>query len=215
MNQEQREAVTVRLSGSSSVDDEHPDPAVRELARKAIQATAAIKAKMSPPGALNLPPLLDERRLEHGIVDGVFRGACLFERVLVYQIDREQSELFEGASRIVRPPTVRQREERTSSLGIVVGAGLRALDVLRSNGVDLGHVVQIIKNAPWRIQVDTVNAQPVHVIVLNAGDILCSLDLGAALIRGAKKIREDINDQGMTEHSLTTKPLSPWMSEDI
>ena len=75
-----------------------------ETRRKAaLDFDAATRAKMSPKGALNLPALLDQRRLEWGIVDGVFMVAPVYDRVLVWQIREHKEETFIEGGKIIAP----------------------------------------------------------------------------------------------------------------
>lgn len=198
----------------------HPDEQVRAIARREVEQSERIRRRMSPPGFLGLPPLLEERRLQYGIVDGAFSTQVVFERVYVWQIPRVETETYEGTG-IIAPQSTRQRLQREASRGILVGAGLRALDALRSNGIELGHIVQMIRNAPWRIQVDSVGGQDFHVIVLSAGDVLGSEDLAADLRAGRVSIVETNGENGVVEHVLRlsdgslAKPTNPFLGDDI
>ena len=131
---------------------------------------------ISPPGSLGLPKLLDDRRLEYDIPDGAFGAHAVFDRVLVYQIDRVRTATFEN-SLIHRPDISRAREREECPVGVIVGAGLSALDSLRSHGVDLGHVCIFVHLAPFRFQCGTIDGHPVYVLLLRAGDIIASMDL--------------------------------------
>jgi hypothetical protein len=209
------------MSGLIDMTEEEnsPDPMVRALARKAVEVSDAIRARMAPPGALKLPKLLEARRQEYGIVDGAFKMQCAYERVLVWQIARETGKKFEGTG-LFMPDTVATRSQREASIGVIVGAGLRALDILHSNGMALGHIVQMIRNAPWRIKVDAIAGHEFHLIVLNAGDLLGSEDLATELLAGEAKVVPEMNEHGVTEHCILRdgaieKPQTPWMSEDF
>jgi hypothetical protein len=209
------------MNGLVDIEDreKHPDEQVRALAQREVEQSNRIRLRMSPPGGLRLPKLLDERRLQFGIVDGAFRTQVTFERVFVWQIPRVETETFEG-TRIIAPQNTRKRLEREASRGVLVGAGLSALDRLRSNGIELGHIVQIIRNAPWRIQVDSIAGQDFHVIVLQAGDLLGSEDLAAELLAGKAEVKEELNEHGVGEHVIVRdgvfrKPIEPWMDGSI
>lgn len=198
-----------------------PDPLVRERAQMEAAASALILAAMSPPGSLGLPPLLEKKRLEFGITDGAFDVQCLFERVYIHQVDVIKGNVTAGG--ITLPDTVKDRSTREASRGIIVSAGLRALDILRSNGVDLGHTIQMIRNAPWRIQVDNVGGRDKHLIVLNAGDCLGSYELAEAKRKGRMIETVAVNKDGALDHAYRRKgdkqtlgaPQTPWISEDF
>lgn len=157
---------------------------------KALRETKAIKAKMSPPGVLNLPPLLEARRLEFGITDGAFREQAAFERILIHQLPLAH-ELGSrvGSGVLYRPEDSESAAKRSSCRGIIVSAGLRALDDIRTNGMDLGHIIQFIHLVPFSIPVDYLdNGELRSLLNLNAGDILASEDLALQLRTGEMEL---------------------------
>lgn len=172
---------------------------MRDRAKQALDMSNAILEHMSPPGALGLPPLLEERRLQYGIPDGAFRAQCAFERIYVWQLDDVQSETYFENGKIVRPDSVQQRDRRTCPRGIVVGAGLSALDVLYSHGMDLGHIVHFIRMAPFQRAIDTVLGHTLYVVVMNVGDITASEDTCREIREGEMRITRTETSKG-TEH---------------
>lgn len=150
---------------------------------------AAIKAKQAPPGALGLPKLLDERRLKYHIPDSAFTMQAAYDRILVWQLFLEK-ETF-GDTSIIMPNRAKAREKDEAPRGIVVSAGLKALDDLRTNGMDLGHVINFIRLAPWRMPFDHINATELKLIVCRSGDVVSSDDLASALRLGECWIRHD------------------------
>lgn len=196
------------------------DPEGRKLAEKAIQEDAEIRARMSPPGKIPaIPPLLERRRLEFGITDGAFDHQCAYDRILVHQLPRETGEKYEG-TQIIMPETGKARRRADTPRGIVVSAGLRALDNLRSNGIDLGHIVSFIQMAPWRIKCDVFGAgRERYLLVLRDGDIIGSEDTRKAIAEGKCFINRRI-DNGVATHVFTDEngdtwnPQMPWISDD-
>jgi hypothetical protein len=167
------------------------DPNIREGVRAQVNdKKAARRACMSPAGALSLPALLDKRRIEFDIIDQAFHLQAAFEFVLLYQIETE--ELSGGTygkdSPILIADTTRHREEREAPRGIIVGAGLKALDALRSNGIDLGHIVTHTHAAPYSRRVAIIRGEPIRVLMLQAGDIVGSEDTAQAIREGTARV---------------------------
>jgi hypothetical protein len=178
-----------------------------------------LKARMSARGTLNLPKLLDQRRWEYGIPDDVFGVQPLFDRIFVWQVPEDEGDTFAGTS-IIKPDTVKSREEGETPRGILVGAGLHALDSLRSNGIDLGHMVHFVRLSPWRRELKPVEGLSMNFVILRAGDLVDSEDLAAAMRAGKCTVVSEANKDGFMMHSLKGEdgkvwaPSEPWKSED-
>ena len=174
---------------------------------------------MSAPGALGLPELLEKRRLEYSIVDQAFAQEAVFDRIYVWQIPRTGGETYEGTL-IIRPDQAKQREEDSCPRGIIISAGMKGLDNLRSNGLDLGHIVQFIRASPWRMPIGNIKGVEIPpLMVMRDGDLVSSEDLAAARRNGkVRTITVEVN--GGIEHRLqnadgtSTSVSMPWMSED-
>ena len=61
--------------------------------------------------------------------------------------------------------------------GVIVTAGLLALDALRSNGMDLGHIVNFGRLAPFAKVIDEIGGHVMTLLIMSAGDIISSEDL--------------------------------------
>lgn len=175
-----------------------PDHKVDEAKKRMLSYVGDIAketvAKMSPPGTLGLPPLLEKRRLEWEIPDGVFRTAPggLFDRILIWQIpllakSKAEDATF-GGGLIHKSDQSRDKEQREAPRGVIVGAGLQALDWLRSHGVDLGHIVYFAKNTVYAIQVDYTAGKWDRVSIARGGDLILSEDLAKAICSGEVKV---------------------------
>ncbi len=162
---------------------------VMEGDQKARRIAEELPRHMSPAGTYNyLGELLDKRRLVYGVPDQVFKRAMTFDSVLVWQLnDNPDDEHYEGTM-IVKPVQADRREKEEAPRGLLVGAGLESLDTLRSNGVDLGHIVNFIRQAPWRMKVATVAGFDLWCLLLRAGDIKGSEDTGRLLREGKLQI---------------------------
>lgn len=160
------------------------------------------KSLMSPPGQLGLPSLLEARRLEFGITDGAFTLQPMYQRVLLFQIPIHVEE----PSLISRTERQKKNDLRTAARGIVVSAGLQALDILRSNGCDIGHIVRYTHVNPWRHEIDYCEGKSFELMIVNAGDVNVSEDLAETLRGGVVKIRR--TDEG--EHRLVDEDGLIW-----
>ncbi len=142
------------------------------------------KKYVAPAGALKgLPPLLEKRRLEYQIPDAAFGRACMFDKILLFQIPMWEQETF-GDTRIIMSEEGAKREEESAPRGIIVSAGLQALDVLHSHGSGLGHKVLYVHMSPWRVPFMMISGHELHLIPLRVGDLVADEDTGAALLSG-------------------------------
>jgi len=116
------------------------------------------------------------------------------------------------------PDQAKSREMREAPRGIILNAGLLALDNLQSHGMDLGFVVSFITNAPWRMRVDTIGGNDVYALVLRDGDIIGSEDTRELLRREMMTIGYNADSK---QHFYTTgegpcaPPTRPWISDDF
>lgn len=208
------------LAGSPGRSDaEWMEERTRE---KAIRLQKGIEARMSPKGKLKLPPLLDKRRIEWGIIDSAFDTTCGYDRIHVWQIpETDKSETFIEGGRIITPETAKRRIDDEASRGVLVSAGLTALDNLRSHGFDLGHIVRFVRLAPWRIRIGSIEGMEMQVLVMRDGDLTASEDLTQALRRGQCEIKA-IRDRktGAQRHVYVDRkgkiwaPQMPWIADD-
>lgn len=186
-----------------------------ERAKSAAREAEALREHISPletpPGPM--PRLLNERRHKYLIPDEAFEYALgtTFDRVLVWQVSLHQEE---KKGLLYMPDSVRDRDRQQACLGIVVGAGLRALDELKSHGVDLGHLVAHARNVIFRLPFATIGGKDCHLVVLTAGEIIASCDL--ALLRKEKKVRviEKKQDDGSVEHVHCDEAGNVWVPQE-
>lgn len=197
------------------------DDAISQGLKKQAEALhEALLKHISPSEALNLDPLLDKRRLQHGIPDECFSAFVMYEFVHIYQIDIVEGETAGKESRIIRPDAVRDRNLREAHRGIVIGAGLRALDIGVSNGWYLGHVVNFIQLAPYRQRAVTIEGKDWVFLVMRAGDIRSSEDTEQLRREGKLKVVVAKDSQGRPEHQLVWpdgsqySPMDPYLAED-
>lgn len=186
---------------------------LEELDKKArAEEDERIRAKISPPGSLGLPPLLDIRRIQLRIVDSYFQRRALYDRILIFQIAPEfaRKKTF-GDTSIVMPEDTADRHTKDTPRGVVISAGLRALDAMRANGVDLGHVVQFARMSPYRIIVDVVNAKEQAAIVARVGDLIASEDLAQSIREGLTRV--EYNEE-TRQHHFVDEGGMVWAQND-
>jgi hypothetical protein len=208
-------SVLESIEATVSLDDDMS----ADIAMDMISEVEAVKACMSAPGTLGLPDLLERRRWEHGITDGAFRFQPAFDRVLIHQISQWKGDCAAPGSKIVMSPISRKKEHEANPEGVIVAAGLRAMDELVSNGMDLGHMVTFIRQAPWRKRVGFVRGVPVYAIILRTGDIMGSEDLSSMIRDGTMKIvHDEENNEHVYERSsgevIRPSRVKPFMGDD-
>jgi hypothetical protein len=188
-----------------------------DVVSKARRGDEEIRAKMAKPGSLGLSPLLEKRRWDELIPDGAFEQQAVYDRLLVMQVDKSRGTDTFGDTSILMPATTKARLQDEACRGIIVSAGPLALDEIRGNGMDVGHYVRFIKNAPWRMQVDMVQGTAIHLLVMRAGDIVSSEDLAEALKRGECKLVVDADGtHGYVDNEGNQwKPKLPWIADDL
>ena len=176
-----------------------------EIRRKVEEGSRLIAAQMSPKGALGLPEHLDDKRLEHGIIDGYFDQVATFEKVFVFTIEEDGGETY-GGGRIYRTDEARAKDKSEAPRSIIVSAGLKALDVLESNGIKLGDTVTFTRGAVTRIRCGWVDGQQQWLTVLYVDDISGCLDLAQRYRKGELKV--SVGSDG-THRVSGAEPLLP------
>ena len=170
--------------------------------------------KVSGPGkVLGIPALLEERRLEYQIHDEAFKYQAVFDRVLVYMIPEEwfKGETW-GQSSIVMAQVTKDKESFQTPRGIIVSMGPIAMNELRSNGIDLGHIVKIVRHAPYRMPYGLApgSGKEETLTVVRAMDMLCSEDLRSDLVKG--RVRYELNDKN--DHLFVDRRGRTWSPMD-
>jgi hypothetical protein len=211
--------MTVNISDPklSSVEDKMAfSAAANEIGKE-------LRKRMAPKGSLGLSPLLDARRLECGIPNGAFKQQAVFDRIYLHQLAEDNKETY-GDTQIVMPETVRERKQHEAPRGVIVSAGLKALDNLKSNGIDVGHIVRFIRLSPWRMPIENICGVDKYIMILRDGDITGSEDLSEALRKGECeiKVREYKDEEGVLQrcHMYLNKdgdiwePEMPWIPDD-
>lgn len=95
--------------------------------------------------SLHTSELLEKRIKEFNIPK--WPGQVSYDRILLYMLRYEDDAIVKGSS-IIMPEEYSLKNKKTNR-GIIVGAGPLALDVIRGNGMDLGHIVLSTRYGEW------------------------------------------------------------------
>lgn len=167
----------LRLALKRHNEDQHA------LAQRGIVAANVaddLEKSLAPRGTYNIPMLLDERRFEYGIPNGAFESFPAYDKVYIWQVTLTERKTYKEGGTIVKPEARIAHDRNTAPRGIIVSAGLAALDSLRSTGIDIGHIVRFKKFSPFIQPVAEVNGVEMTVMVIRDGDIVSSEDLAKA-----------------------------------
>ena len=167
-------------------------------------------------------PLL-KRRIEelnnspHKIPDRIYKRAmsaqAILDRVLLLQWPEEWygAETYEGGI-VHKPDSVKERQWNDTPRGLILSIGLGALDALRSNGVDVGHLVHFAANSPYRRILDDHDSY--SLVLVRAGDLVDSEDLAAAIDYGVVAVTQQNGRHVLVDaEGKAWKPRLPWMEE--
>ena len=174
------------------------------------------KAGISPFG---LPPLLEARRMKYFIPDPCFSIQPVFDRVYLYQIAVDESHgsgqhKVEGTDLVLHlPQSAEDRAKEEAARGVLVAAGLHALDTLRSHGIDIGHIVTFARLAPMRLPLLEVRGCRYPILMVRDGDINGSEDL-AKSIRSGECRYETMRDAKGIHHFFVDKKGQRWIPQE-
>ncbi len=121
--------------------------------------------------------LLDERLKEHKIPAWPYQP--VFDRIVVYRIpeDKAKRETAIEGGLILKPEATLDREKKSSPRGLIVAAGLKAMDELNGHGVGLGHIVWLTKWSFYSHETERTAQGGVEFLFMRAGDVVGSEDL--------------------------------------
>jgi hypothetical protein len=171
---------------------------LRKLAED-IEYTSRIEEKLrrslKPLGHYNIPEILDKRRLEYLIPNGAFESYPGFDKCYIWQISLEGArDTYSEGGKILMPDAVKSYKKNTAPRGILVSAGLQAMDSLYSTGFAIGHIVRFKKFSPFIMPVGEIDGHELAVMVVRDGDIEASEDLALDLNERRVKI-SNISDK--------------------
>ncbi len=171
-----------------------------ERALVAQNIAEALEKSLAPLGTYKIPGMLDRRRHEYGIPNGAFEHFPLYDKVYIWQLNMTERETYSEGGAIIKPQARIAHDRATAARGIIVSAGLAALDSLRSTGVDIGHIVRFKKFAPFIQEVQEINGVVLSVMTLRDGDMVSSEDLAADFHAGRVRIVNVSQEKGGYDH---------------
>jgi hypothetical protein len=141
-----------------------------------------LRRSLKPLGHYNIPEILDKRRIEYLIPNGAFESYPGFDKCYIWQISLEGArDTYSEGGKILMPDAVKSYKKNTAPRGILVSAGLQAMDSLYSTGFKIGDIVRFKKFSPFIMPVGEIDGHELAVMVVRDGDLEASEDLAAAL----------------------------------
>lgn len=147
-----------------------------------------LKESLKPAGYYKIPELLEKRRIEYMIPNGAFESYPGFDKVYIWQLSTVEGNTYAKGGQIVMPDQVIAAKRNTAPRGVLVSAGLKAMDSLHSSGFEIGHIVRFKKMAPFMQPVETIDGHELTVMVIRDGDLVSSEDMATAIHSGKAKI---------------------------
>jgi hypothetical protein len=160
----------------------------------------ALEKSLAPLGHYRIPGLLDRRRLEFGIPNGCFEHFPMFDKVYIWQLNMTERKTYSEGGKIIKPDARVAHDRATAARGVIVSAGLAALDSLRSTGVDIGHIVRFKKYSPFIQVVQEISGVELAVMTLRDGDCVSSEDLARDFHEGRVRIVNVSKEKGGYDH---------------
>jgi len=153
-------------------------------------------------------PLLLHRIKQFGLV--LPKGRPVYDRIYVYPIgDKDQDEKIAG-SMLYKPQQA--KDKFAASRGVIVKAGIKALEQMWAHGIELGHIVLVARLSPWERKYEGKGREHT-VMVLRSSEIVSSEDLeddvldecvgftlgadGTVMIEDRARVDPDENDEGI------------------
>lgn len=189
----------------------HDAAIVKRMEEEAEEAIEERKRLMAPPGALDLPALVEEARIKYSLPDTFFAGGASYDSVVLYQVPLYLDHY--GRSDLYMPDSTKDILRSEASRAVILDAGLLALDSLRSNGIDLGHIVCFTRFSPCRPVVDVIKGKELRVVVVHAGDIRWSETLRAEVRAGKKKVVRRLIEKTWRHIYVDTTTNEEWVPE--
>lgn len=151
--------------------------------------------------------LLDDRIKEYGLPPCPYQPA--FDRFVLYTIPEKKAsrETFADGGLIVKPESVASREKKESPRGIIMAAGLIAMDQLRGHGIGLGSLVWVARFSPWRHVVERTDRGDIEMMFLRVPDVVGSEDTLGELQSG--KLSIVLGDDGKHRYQYADGAMLP------
>jgi hypothetical protein len=131
-------------------------------------------------------------------------------------------DMFTGG-KVVMPGTSFDAQRSETPRGVLLSAGLRALDILRSNGIELGDVVFFVKHGPPIVRLSRIANHDIYLFSLHVAEIRASEEAAQRLRSGEMSVvvhRTEDNGVVREEHVYEQNgerraPQDPSEQQDI
>ena len=158
---------------------------------------------------LVMPPLLKARIKEFSIPPAP--GQALFDEVLIFQIPDEEKGA-EKIGSIYKPNTRKDTDEKRCPRGVIVSAGLGAMDKLRDHGMQLGEMVRFSPHVYTRFELDhDAQGREQYMPFMTVGDIKVSEDIPGRLVSGELEL---VYEDGQYKYHKGEKRRDPEVFDD-
>lgn len=191
------------------------DPQACKMAERmdlaARQDSDMFRRHMSDPGAFPIPERLEKQRLELPIPDQAFQYAAGFSRVLLWPV--EEYSLKKTDSNLVLPQAYADGRRARSPRGVLISAGLDALDSMWHHGYELGDIVWCLRFNPNRIEVQ-IETKTIEIRILDIGDIVVNESLAERLKAKEVEYECDEGDNRIKGRGAAQDKATPPPKED-
>lgn len=178
----------------------------------AQERTRLIREKMSPPEKLRLPPKLEAARQEYGIPDGFFRVGAGMDRIFVFPLDPFDDDEKIPGTRFYRANLTKQKDQQEGFRGVLISAGLTAMDRLMSHGYELGDIVMTNKNVPFARRMELLGGRfPMYVLVMRDGDLAGNETLENDIREGRARVVDVGGPEGYS-HQIARLVDGQWVT---
>ncbi len=183
-----------------------------EQARKRLEEEAAKHFPVVAP--FPIPRLLDEKRRKYGIPLSAFTSQPMFDQILVWQIPVDESKTY-GESKLVKTDTTLKQELTEAPRGVIVAAGLTALDQLASHGAAVGHTIYFYQIAPLRMRLPPLAGKSPALVMIQARYVFGSEELSENLKTRKVRTIARLNAEGIEEHFFCDEKGKTWKPADV
>ena len=161
---------------------------------------------------VKVPRLLQVRRWLYRIPDSFFAIAPVNERIQIFQVGEDDGDTY-GDTSILKPDTVKARERGEAARGIITGAGPDALNWMITNGLSLGHMVRVIEDYPYSLDLGRTCGQSFRALSLRASDIVASEDIARMMQEEGLEMHNQ-SDEGEMDHVyfMNAEPFNPHLT---
>lgn len=172
------------------VDEAAERTTIEQQTRAEIQ-----RNHLAPLGQTDLPAFLDKRRVEYQLPNELFVHQACGNRVLFYPMGIEGDKKFEGTS-IIMPDFADTRDKKMTPKGLLVSAGIEAMDYMVDQGIELGDIIWHDAPSPTRVHCCWILRRQFVLYEVPIESIVADMDLRHRIMHGwVEFVREQRYDR--------------------